>query len=99
MIKSIATMDTASVHAGRHPAEQHGFVNPAIHRGSTVLAPTVDDLLNYRQPFIYGRMGNPTTAALKETLRVLDHSAEVLLFPSGLAAIATALLSSLDPGA
>ena len=33
---------TEVVLAGRNPAEQHGFVNTPIYRGSTVLAPSVE---------------------------------------------------------
>lgn len=91
-------IDTRLTHGGRDPAQQHGFVNPPVYRGSTVLAPTVDDLLNYRQPFVYGRIGSPTTAALQEALRDLDGCAGVLLCPSGLAAIALSLQATLAPG-
>lgn len=89
---------TRLTHGGRTPAEHHGFVNPPVYRGSTVLAPTVDSLLNYRQPYVYGRLGSPTTAALQEALRELDGSAGVLLCPSGLAAIALALQATLTSG-
>ncbi|MFG1173698.1 PLP-dependent transferase [Erwiniaceae bacterium CAU 1747] len=72
-------LETSLTHAGRAPAKYHGFVNPPVYRGSTVLALTVDDLLNYRQPFVYGRLGSPTTAALQDAVRELDGSAGVLL--------------------
>ncbi|MCC3703655.1 cystathionine beta-lyase [Rouxiella badensis] len=91
-------IDSRLTHAGRCPAANQGFVNTPLYRGSTVLAPTVDDLLGYRQPFVYGRLGSPTTVALQETLRSLDNSAGVVLCPSGLAAISTALMSCLTAG-
>lgn len=91
-------VDTLLVTSGRAPSEHHGFVNPPVYRGSTVLAPSVADLLGYTQPYVYGRRGTPTTAALQDAVRALDRSAGVVLCPSGLAAILTALSSCLSAG-
>ncbi len=55
---------TKLVHAGLKPSEQSGFVNTPIYRGSTVLFPTLDDLMARRMPFTYGTQGSPTTQAL-----------------------------------
>lgn len=93
-----AQVDTVLVTGGRAPAAHHGFVNPPVYRGSTVLAPSVADLLGYTQPYVYGRRGTPTTAALQDAVRALDHGAGVVLCPSGLAAITTALSSCLSAG-
>jgi cystathionine beta-lyase len=90
--------DTRLVTGGRDPFAYHGFINPPVYRGSTVLAPSVADLLGYTQPYIYGRRGTPTSAAFQDALRALDHSAGVVLCPSGLAAISTALSSCLAAG-
>lgn len=90
--------DTTLVTGGRDPFGYHGFINPPVYRGSTVLAPTVDDLLGYRQPYIYGRRGTPTSVAFQDALRALDHSAGVVLCSSGLAAVSTALSSCLAAG-
>jgi cystathionine beta-lyase len=92
------THDTTLVTGGRDPFAYHGFVNPPVYRGSTVLAPTVADLLGYTQPYIYGRRGTPTSVAFQDALRALDHSAGVVLCSSGLAAISTALSSCLATG-
>ncbi len=93
-----AGADSIVTHAGRDPASNLGFVNPPVFRGSTVIAPTIDDLLNYRQKFVYGRVGSPTTESLQEAMRSLDNSAGVVLCPSGLAAISVALMSCLSTG-
>ena len=42
---------TRLVHAGRDPSQQFGFVNTPVYRGSTVLFPTVDDLMHGRGAF------------------------------------------------
>ena len=93
-------VDTRLVTAGRDSKAQHGFVNPPVVHGSTVLYPTADDLHAHRGEFQYGRHGTPTTKALQETLMALEgpQCAGVGLAPSGLAAISTALLAVLKAG-
>ena len=48
-------------------------------------------------PFVYGRAGNPTWSALEEALGVLEQ-AEVVVLPSGMAALSAVLLTQLRPG-
>lgn len=90
--------NTRLVHAGRQPAAYHGFVNPPIYHGSTVLSPTAQDLLNRTQPYIYGRRGTPTSEALELALKQLEGGTGVVLCPSGLSACHLALLTCLKPG-
>ncbi|MFC2249332.1 cystathionine beta-lyase [Labrys portucalensis] len=90
--------NTRLVIGGREPSEYHGFVNPPVYHGSTVLAPTTKDLVNHTPRYSYGRRGNPTSDALEEALKTLDGSAGVVLCPSGLSAVSTALLSCLSAG-
>jgi cystathionine beta-lyase len=89
---------TRLVHAGREPFEQHGFVNTPIYRGSTVLYPTTDDLLNRRGRYSYGTKGTPTTEALERAWTELAGAAGTVLAPSGLAAVTVALMSCLKAG-
>jgi cystathionine beta-lyase len=92
--------ETTLVTTGRDTKAQKGFVNPPVVRGSTVLYPTADDLHAHRGEFQYGRHGTPTTKALCEALMALEgpQCAGVGLTPSGLSAIATALLAVLKAG-
>ena len=83
---------TFLTHAARSKAF-HGFVNPPIYRGSTVLFDTMDDLVHGRGEFTYGRKGNPSTRALEGAWTELAGAAGTILCGSGLAAITTALLS------
>lgn len=94
---------TRLVEGGRRPEWTQGIVNPAVWRASTVLfdsvaamreaTPAVEGRLHY------GRNGTPTTWALAEALTGLEPGAAgTRLFPSGVAAIATALISVLEPG-
>ncbi len=90
---------TEVVHGGRNPAAQHGFVNPAVYRGSTVLFPTLDALDAYDdQPFKYGRHGTPTTAALEEAICQLEGGQRTLLTASGYQAVTTAILAFVKAG-
>ncbi len=92
--------DTKLVLGGRDSAAQHGFVNPPVYHGSTVLYPTAADLVAHRGRYQYGRRGTPTSEALEEALRELEgpDCAGVALCPSGLAAICVALLSVVKSG-
>jgi cystathionine beta-lyase len=89
---------TRLVYAGRDPWEQHGFVNTPIYRGSTVLHPTMDDLLHRRGRYSYGTKGTPTTESLETAWTEFAGAAGTVLAPSGLAAITVALLSCLKAG-
>ncbi|HLO95221.1 MAG TPA: cystathionine beta-lyase [Burkholderiaceae bacterium] len=89
---------TRLVHAGRDPMRYHGFVNTPVFRASTVLSPTVRDLLGRTQPYIYGRRGTPTSEALERAVCELEGGVGAVLCPSGLSACTLALLSCLKPG-
>lgn len=91
---------TALVTSGRDTKAQHGFVNPGVVHGSTVLYPSAEDLRAHRGEFQYGRHGTPTTKALQNALMELEgpNCAGVGLAPSGVAAITTALLALLKSG-
>jgi cystathionine beta-lyase len=104
-MKKISKADLASfgentrlVLGGRDPAAFHGFVNPPVYHGSTVLTPTLQDLVGHTQTYTYGRRGTPTTDALAEAMMALDGSVGVVLCPSGLSAATMALMSVLSAG-
>ncbi|EKN6149855.1 cystathionine beta-lyase [Yersinia enterocolitica] len=83
---------------GRDPSKQAGFVNAAVYRGSTVIFPTVSDIEHNRAEFNYGTMGTPTIANLENAWSELAGAAGTVLSPSGLGAIALALLTTLKAG-
>ncbi|MBL9035258.1 MAG: cystathionine beta-lyase [Rhodospirillaceae bacterium] len=93
---------TIAAHAGNHPHEHQGVVNPPVYRASTVLFPTVQELRErYGRKYeaiTYGRDGTQTHRALAEAFTTLEGSERALVLPSGVAAVATALLGSLNPG-
>jgi cystathionine beta-lyase len=95
---------TRLAHTARDPRAQHGFVNTPIHRGSTVLFPTLDALeaamrVDTRTgPFVYGLMGNPNSRELEAMLADLDGGAGAVVVESGLAAVSVPLLATLSAG-
>ncbi|GAB81874.1 cystathionine beta-lyase MetC [Shimwellia blattae DSM 4481 = NBRC 105725] len=78
---------------GRSPAQQYGFVNPPVYRGSTVIYPTCDAIRNKQAPFSYGTAGTPTIQSLENAWTALCNAAGTVLAPSGLGALALALFS------
>lgn len=95
---------TRIAHAGRRPEWTGRVVNPPVWRASTHLyeseaqrkAATGSD---QDGDFFYGRRGAPTQWALAEALTQLEPGAAgTVLYPSGVAAIAGALLAVLAPG-
>ncbi|BCQ58137.1 cystathionine beta-lyase (plasmid) [Burkholderia gladioli pv. gladioli] len=91
-------MDTTIAHAGSDPASHHGFVNPPIYRGSTVVFPDVETMSRGGQRYQYGRWGNPTTSALTQAITALEDAAGTVLCPSGLSACTTAILTAVGTG-
>ena len=95
---------TRAVTAGRRPEWTQGIVNPPVWRASTILYEDVGDLrargaADTHHKLFYGRRGTPTQWSLADALTALEPGAEAtLLYPSGLAAIAAALLAVLSPG-
>ena len=95
---------TKVVTAGRRKEWTQGIVNPPVWRASTILYDSVADLRATAGPdthhkLFYGRRGTPTQWALADALTELEPGAEAtFLYPSGVAAIAAALLSVLSPG-
>jgi cysteine-S-conjugate beta-lyase len=95
---------TQIVQAGRRDEWTQGIVNPPVWRASTVLYDSVADLragikTNADGALFYGRRGTPTQWSLAEALTEMEPGAVgTQLFPSGMAAISTALLSVLRPG-
>ena len=95
---------TKVVQAGRRPEWTQGIVNPPVWRASTILYDTVAELrargaADTHHKLFYGRRGTPTQWSLAEALTELEPGAEAtLLYPSGVAAVAAALLAVLSPG-
>lgn len=95
---------TKIVTGGRSKALTGAVVNAPVWRASTHLYDDVAALeagksKNEDGRFFYGRRGSPTQWSLSDALTELEPGAHgTMLYPSGVAAIAGALLSVLNPG-
>jgi cystathionine beta-lyase len=98
------TPATRLVTGGRRKEWTGAVVNPPVWRASTILYENSAALAegpktNADGKFFYGRRGAPTQWALAEALTELEPGAAgTMLYPSGVAAIAGALLAVLRPG-
>jgi cysteine-S-conjugate beta-lyase len=94
---------TRLAHLGRAGTHVHGFVNPALHRGSTVLQPNVAarrEAGKHRldQALVYGIMGGPNHHALEDVIAAIEGGTRCQIVSSGLAAVTTPLLAYLRAG-
>lgn len=101
---------TTAVHGninGRLPHSNHALTTPIIQTSTYVFEDTADlraykdgqatgDNLPGRHQ--YGRYGNPTVRTVEKRLAALEQGEDALLFPSGMAAITSTLLSLLSSG-
>jgi cystathionine beta-lyase len=90
--------ETIAVHAGRMSAEHFGAVNTPVYRASTILYPSLAALEANQQPYTYGRRGTPSQRSFEETITALEGGARTVTVPSGLNAIALAILSVCSAG-
>ena len=101
-IKKLA-FQTAMSHAGRADTHTHGFVNPAVHRGSTVLFPNCEArregaARRYEQHMTYGTQGGPTHYALEDIICEIEGGTRCTIVGTGLAAVMVPLLAYLKSG-
>jgi len=89
--------ETRLVAAGRGYAE-HGFVNPAVYHGSTILYPSAQDLRGYNMNYTYARRGTPTSRAVEDAVALVEGGYKSKVASSGLAAVSMALLAFLKSG-
>jgi cystathionine beta-lyase len=92
------TIATQVTRLGRDPQAQYGFVNAPLYRGSTILFATMDDLEHNRGRYRYGTDGSPTIDNLEQAWTELCGAAGTVMAPSGLGAVALALLATLKSG-
>lgn len=101
-MQDCAYQDTHLAHLGRDATASHGFVNMPVCRGSTILAETLEQWAERKEPdnpyASYGRFTNPTLQTLAQAVADLEGGHRAWLFPSGLAACSHALLGVLERG-
>lgn len=100
---------TKIVHSGRHPKEQGGMVNPPIYQSSTIVFPTLEDLLYAERGYAdnrlvnpyelkYGRYGTQTNFALEKAISNIEGGYNTFVTAGGASAIGVALTAFLQAG-
>ncbi len=100
---------TRIIHAGRNPKNQGQMVNPPIYQTSTIVFPTLKDLIYAERGYSnndlvepyelkYGRYGTQTNFALEKAIAEIDRGYNSFVTSSGAAAINTALMAFLKQG-
>lgn len=90
--------ETRLIRAGKLDGPLARTVGPPIQKGSTVLLPNAAALYDDARNVTYGRAGLSAQAALCAALAEMEGGEAVALYPSGMAAIAGALLAVLKAG-
>lgn len=90
-------------HVGRAGTRALGFVNPPVHRGSTVLFPDLAARAANRakrgdQVLTYGTQGGPTHWALEDMVAEIEGGTRALIVGTGLAAVTLPLMAYLKAG-
>lgn len=94
---------TRMSHAGRAGTRSHGFVNPGVHRGSTVLHPDCESRRafskdRFNRVMTYGTQGGPTQYALEDVICEIEGGTRCVLVGTGLAAVTVPLMAYLKAG-
>ena len=100
---SKAGFRTRLSHIGRKSKHEHGFVNPPLMRGSTVLVPTVAErkamgARRGERVLTYGLGGSETHWALEDAIAAVEGGTRCFIVCSGLAAVTTPMLAFLKAG-
>jgi cystathionine beta-lyase/cystathionine gamma-synthase len=93
---------TRLIHAGRTTTGDATPLTTPIYETATFVFDSAKELLAYNEgrssKYLYSRYGNPTIVSVEQKLAALDRAERSLLFSSGMAAIATTLMTHMKAG-
>jgi O-acetylhomoserine (thiol)-lyase len=93
---------TSILHADREAAVEHGALHKPLHLSVAYGYRDARDLAavfqGRAQGYVYGRQGNPTTAALEEKVNRMEDGVATVCFSTGMAAIGAIVLALLREG-
>jgi cystathionine beta-lyase/cystathionine gamma-synthase len=87
---------TKQVHAGVTPDPETGSILTPIYQTTTYVQESVDEYL--AKGYSYSRSANPTVRALEKKLNELEGGYDCTCFSSGMAAIQSVMLATLNAG-
>lgn len=91
MKKNKENIETNLVHSGISPDKYNGMINPPVHRASTIIFNSVQEMKNAK--FIYGRSGTPTSKEFEDAITAsMPGAFDSVSTCSGLSAINVVLL-------
>ncbi|HWD50321.1 MAG TPA: cystathionine beta-lyase, partial [Rhizomicrobium sp.] len=90
--------ETIATHSGRMSDAHFGAVNTPVYRASTILYKSLHALEHRGSPYTYGRLGTPTSQSFEDAITELEGGARTFVCPSGLGAIAFAILAVCGAG-
>ena len=94
--------NSTAIHAGFDPMDHKGAVSVPIYQSSTFMFPSAEEgaarFDGRSDGPIYTRLGNPTTQALESCVAALEGGCGAIGTATGMAAVATVLLTLLKPG-
>lgn len=101
-LKENAGFNTKIIHAGQHPDPETGALSTPLYQTSTFVFDNAEQgaarFALEENGYIYGRLGNPTQAALEEKMATLEGGEAALATASGMGAIATTLWTLCSQG-
>lgn len=93
---------TSAVHAGENHEQHYGALSAPIYPASVYAFPNADEgaaIHNEEKPgYYYGRLGNPTQAALESAMTELENAEAALALASGMAAVSAAVFTLVSSG-
>ncbi|MEO7673246.1 MAG: PLP-dependent aspartate aminotransferase family protein [Pyrinomonadaceae bacterium] len=93
---------TLAVHAGEDREGNFGALSIPIYPASVFALADADEgiaIHNHEKPgYFYGRLGNPTQAALENAMAELEAGESALAFASGMAAVSAAVMTAVNAG-
>jgi methionine-gamma-lyase len=96
------SFETLAVHAGEDRKQNYGALSVPVYPASVFAFTDADEASavhnHQKDGYYYGRLGNPTQAALEKTVAELENGEDALAFASGMAAISAAVLTIVKSG-
>ncbi len=96
------SLTTRILHADRSSGAEHGATHKPLHVATGYGYQRTEDLVAVFQGdksgYVYGRQGNPTTAALEAKVSMMEDAVGTVSFATGMAAIVSTMVALLKKG-